>query len=61
MGYPYNELIAPAILLTNPGITREEFIKLLDETHSSCIHEYRPGDPWDYYVYEDEIYHRGLE
>lgn len=29
MGIPFNELLVPAVLLDNPGITREEFIRLL--------------------------------
>jgi hypothetical protein len=63
MGYTYNDLVAPAILLDNPGITREGFAKLLDQTHSSCFHEYKPEDKWDYYnkETEDDNYHRGLE
>jgi len=63
MGYTYNDLVAPAILLDNPGITREEFAKLLDQTHSSCFHEYNPEDKWDYYTKEteDDNYHNGLE
>ena len=63
MGYAYNELVAPAVLLGNPGITREEFVTLLDQTHSSCFHEYKPEEPWEYHTKqtEDSKYHRGLE
>lgn len=62
MGYPYNGLIAPAILLTNPGISGERFVELLDQTHSSCFREYKHDEPWDYYEeeLEDESYHKGL-
>ncbi len=63
MGYPYNDLIAPAILFDNPGITREEFVELLDQTHSSHMPEYKNEDPWNYYAkeQEDDRYHQGLE
>lgn len=64
MGFPYNELIAPAILLDNPGITREEFIKLLNKVHSFSIYEFKEGDPWNckaYMKHEDKEYHQGLE
>ena len=30
-----SQLIPPAILLDNPGITREEFVELLNQTHST--------------------------
>lgn len=57
----YNDLIAPALLLRNPGVTREEFVQLLDNTHSSS-YEYEPEYAWDYWDNElqDKIYHRGL-
>ena len=63
MGYPYNELVAPAVLLANPGITREKFAALLDQTHSSSFKEYQQSEAWDYYDarFEDNLYHRGLE
>ncbi len=61
MGYAYNDLVAPAILYGHPGITREEFVRLLDKTHSSNIYEYKAKQPWDYYnKNEDERYHKGL-
>jgi len=63
MGYPYNELVAPAVLLANQGITREKFAALLDQTHSSSFKEYQQSEAWDYYDarFEDNLYHRGLE
>lgn len=63
MGYPYNELIAPAVLLNNPGITKEEFVELLDQTHSSSMKYYKSDEDWDFYdpELEDNTYHRGLE
>lgn len=63
MGYPYNELVAPAVLFSNPGVTREEFIVLLDQTHSSDLKEYSESESWCYYDprFEDNQYHRGLE
>lgn len=56
MGAPYHGLIPAAILLDNPGITREEFIKLLDETHApvSVKKWYSVGKS------EYEEYHGGL-
>ena len=61
MGFPYNELVAPAVLWINPGITREEFVKLLDETHSADFHEYK-DESWDYHSEntDDPMFHRGL-
>jgi hypothetical protein len=63
MGYPYNELVAPAVLFLNPGITRERFVELLDNTHSSQIHEYGRNDAWDHWTEhtQDDSYHKGLE
>jgi hypothetical protein len=62
MGYAYDELIAPAVLLDNPGLTREEFVELLDQTHSSSFHEYDFDCPWGNYT-EDTLntYHEGIE
>src|SRR3989344_1701856 len=64
MGFPYNELIPPAILLDNPGITKEEFVRLLDKTHSFSFCEFEKEDPWNcsaHIEYEDKKYHQGLE
>ncbi len=63
MGYAYNELVAPAVLFRNPSITREEFVKLLGETHTSGHYGYNPEQAWDYYdsESEEERYHQGLE
>ena len=61
MGIPNNYLIAPAVLYLNPGITREEFVELLDKTHSSRYAEYINNEPLDHYRLEDERYHDGLE
>jgi|GEM_PF-1313957 len=62
MGYAYDELIAQAVLWKNPGITREEFVELLDRTHSSYVMKYEPEQAWDYYNpdLEDPLYHQGL-
>lgn len=35
MGYPNSDLIPAAILLDHPNITREEFVNLLNRTHST--------------------------
>jgi hypothetical protein len=62
MGYAYNELVAPAVLFNNPGITREEFVKYLDETHTSWRYRYNPEQAWDFYnpEYVEERYHNRL-
>lgn len=63
MGYPYNELVAPAILHMNPGITREEFVALLDQTHSYMYVQFDEDDPWDgasKREFEDKDYHSGF-
>jgi len=49
MGYPYHELIPAAILLDNPGLTKEEFAKLLESTHYSEFTQFHENDPWDSY------------
>lgn len=60
MGYPYAELVAPAILLNNPGLTKEEFAGLLDETRSSDFREFSQADPWDSHDEKDPR-QKGLE
>ena len=40
MGYPSAALIPPAILLENPGITREEFVELLNRTHCTILNSF---------------------
>ena len=62
MGYTFNELVAPAVLFLNPGVTREELIKLLDKTHSANIHEYSSEEPWNFWTEQtqDNKYHEGL-
>jgi len=65
MGCANNWLIPPAILLNNPGITREEFVELLNETRTGdgpgC---YNTKDwkkyPWIFIGHEDKDYHEGL-
>lgn len=48
MGYPYHELITPAILLDNPGLTREEFTSHFQNIpQCDGILEYKNTDPWD--------------
>jgi hypothetical protein len=64
MGYPYDKLIAPAVLHMNPGITREQFAELLDSTHSNNTKAYEDaGVPWDVIDEsgENQDYHNGLE
>jgi hypothetical protein len=63
MGCAHAVLIAPAVLLNNPAITREEFAKLLDETHASELYTYKPEELWSDYTTktEDAEYHAGLE
>ncbi|MDD2823495.1 MAG: hypothetical protein PHQ59_05460 [Candidatus Daviesbacteria bacterium] len=60
MGYCYHELVPPAILLDNPGLTKEEFIEQLDQTHVSQFQEFKIKDPWDSHDEEETIYHQGL-
>ncbi len=47
MGYIYTELIPPAILYDNPGLTKAEFIQMLDNTRSSGG-EVDKTKPWSY-------------
>lgn len=44
MGHPYDCLVAPAILLDNPGITRGEFAYLLDQTYADGTISYTPQE-----------------
>ncbi|MBW3001001.1 hypothetical protein KY341_03930, partial [Candidatus Woesearchaeota archaeon] len=68
MGFAYNDLIPAAILLDNPGITREEFVNLLDNTRSApMVFKKDYGEKirrarWDTYYprWEDKLFHRGL-
>jgi len=48
--------------MDNPGLTREEFVKKLDETHSTSLRKYKSKEPWSYYdkESEDHSYHDGL-
>jgi hypothetical protein len=59
MGYVYDELIPPAILLDNPGLTRKEFIDAMAETHSGGG-EYGKEEPWESGG-EFNRFHYGLE
>ena len=63
MGYPYNKLVAPAVLFLNPGITRDEYVELLDNTHSSSYKIYSQLDDWSFFDsnLEDSRFHRELE
>lgn len=47
MGYAFDELIPVAVLLDHPGVTKEEFVELLEQTTS---------DGWS-----TLMYHTGLE
>jgi hypothetical protein len=49
MGYPYHELIPPAILLEHPGLTEGEFKQHLAKTHYSAG-KLQEEDPWDTYT-----------
>ena len=55
MGYPYNELISPAILLDNPGLTKDQYIRQFQETHSSPFVEFDITDPWDSFFKRGDI------
>ncbi|MBS3078684.1 hypothetical protein J4218_01045 [Candidatus Pacearchaeota archaeon] len=67
MGYPCTDLISAAVLLSNPGITREEFVELLNQTHSTVITSVPEKAPWEfqkskkrYLKHEDDYLHKGL-
>lgn len=47
MGYPYHELILPAIMLEKPGLTWDELLDTLDQTHYSEHQRLEPDSPWD--------------
>ena len=63
MGFPNIYHIAPAILYMNPGITRDEYLTLLDKTHgSSWTYHFGDGSekvPLTYYdpTQEDSLFH----
>lgn len=60
-GYAYTELVAPAVLFNNPGITREEFSFLLDQTCPSPGTEFSFDDPLDsHHVREKGLRDEGL-
>lgn len=60
MGYPHDGLIPPAILLDNPGITRTEFVELLNKTNSTPF-DVKKHARWDCYGrIEIPCYHKGL-
>jgi len=63
MGYPYHTLVTPAILLDNPGITREEYIQLLDRVHTHSLYEFGKGCRWSSVKrkVEDNCYHKGIK
>src|SRR3989344_4005837 len=49
MGYAYHELVLPAIMLDNPGLTRDEIVETLGQTHYSEHQKQDPDSPWDVY------------
>jgi len=60
MGITCNYLVAPAILLNTPGLTREEFAEKLKEVHHS-MDDIDLSKPWNYVSkYEEEDLRRGL-
>ncbi len=61
MGYPNGDLILPAILYMNPGITREEISELMDKVKASPTYIFEDADPWDSYKGGDFDLHIGLE
>jgi hypothetical protein len=66
MGAPNNWLIPPAVLYNNPGITREEFVQLLDETRTGygtiSFHDINNWlrVPWNFIGDEEGDYHKGI-
>lgn len=61
MGFPYHEVVPPAILLDNPGIDRRTFATLLNRTKATCFVEYERNDSWDSGVNSVSEFHSGLE
>jgi len=62
MGYPYHTLVTPAILLDNPGITREEYVQLLDKVHTFSNYNFKRKARWTPASrYFDSCFHEGLE
>lgn len=61
MGFPYHELIAPAILLDHPGLTKDQLANHYQNTpHYDGLSEYKSTDPWDVvlpreYLKSDEL------
>ena len=66
MGAPNNNLIPIAILYLHPGITKEEYVCLLDNTISGyglkpfCSDEVWLKLPWHRFANEDPYFHEGL-
>jgi hypothetical protein len=63
MGYAYTDLIVPAVLYSNPGLKRENLLKLLKEVHFSWMREYSREEKWNKYYpdEEDHTFDSGLE
>ncbi|MBX4212125.1 hypothetical protein KW787_01565 [Candidatus Pacearchaeota archaeon] len=65
MGYPYSAFIPAAILLDNPGITKEKFAKLLFQTNSTenGVSKYTRWDLSNMRERKSEYndYHRGIQ
>lgn len=55
MGFPYHELIAPAILLDNPGLTKDQFINHFQNTHFYEFFEPERSDPWDKFPPREDL------
>src|SRR3989338_7466866 len=66
MGAPNNNLIPIAILYLHPGITKEEYVSLLDNTISGyglkpfCSDEVWLKIPWHRFANEDSFFHEGF-
>ena len=61
MGFPYHELVPPAILLDNPGIDRRTFTTLLNRIKANWMIEYERKDPWNSGARSVNEFHSGLE
>ncbi len=63
MGYAYHELIPAAILLDNPGITKDVFVQKLDQTHFTAgrVNSRARWSTHKHQGYIDDYYHKGLE
>lgn len=61
MGRARVELMPPAVLYRNPGVTKEEYVELLEEIPYHQVTEYEPEDNWDEIKTDRYLIEEGLE